>query len=85
MKNIPQYRLSKSESLFVREPLTRFKNLIFIFKVLFNFIKAFRKMHFIGPCVTVFGSARFGPETIHYKNAEKIGGEMAKLDRKSVV
>ena len=36
-------------------------------------------MHFIGPCVTVFGSARFGPETIHYKNAEKIGGEMAKL------
>lgn len=79
MKNIPQYRLSKSESLFVREPMTRLKNLIFTFKVQYNFIKAFRKMHFIGPCVTVFGSARFGPETIHYKNAEKIGAEMAKL------
>ena len=63
----------------MEEPLTRLKNLIFTIKVLYNFIKAFRKMHFIGPCVTVFGSARFGPETAHYKNTEKIGAEMAKL------
>lgn len=79
MKNSPRYRLSKSESLFVTEPLTRIKNLLFTFKVQYNFIKAFRRMHFIGPCVTVFGSARFGPETAHYQNAEKIGAEMAKL------
>jgi hypothetical protein len=79
MKKTPQYRLSKSESLFIEEPLTRLKNLLFTFKVQYNFIKAFRKMHFIGPCVTIFGSARFGPETAHYKSAEKIGTEMAKL------
>lgn len=79
MKNSPRYRLSKSESLFITEPLTRIKNLLFTFKVQYNFIKAFRRMHFIGPCVTVFGSARFGPETAHYQNAEKIGAEMAKL------
>ena len=79
MKKTPQYRLSKSESLFIEEPLTRLKNLLFTFKVQYNFIKAFRKMHFIGPCVTIFGSARFGPETAHYKSAEKIGAEMAKL------
>ncbi|MFV8369379.1 TIGR00730 family Rossman fold protein [Flavobacterium sp. LB2R40] len=36
-------------------------------------------MHAIGPCVTIFGSARFGPETAHYKSAEKIGSEIAKL------
>lgn len=79
MKNNRHFRLSKSESSFVSEPLTRLKNLIFTFKVQYHFIKAFRKMHFIGPCVTVFGSARFGPETTHYKNAEKIGAEMADL------
>lgn len=80
MKKFTQhYRLSKSESLFVREPLSRFKNLVFLFKVLYNFIKAFRKMHFIGPCVTVFGSARFGPETNHYQDAVKIGSKLAKL------
>lgn len=79
MKNNQHYRLSNSESLFVREPLTRLKNLIFTFKVQYHFIRAFRKMHFIGPCVTIFGSARFGPETTHYKNAEKIGAAMAQL------
>lgn len=79
MKKAPQYRLSKSESLFVQGLLSRFRDFVFIFKVQFNFIKAFSKMHHIGPCVTVFGSARFGPETNHYKNAEKIGAAMAKL------
>lgn len=79
MENKPKYRLSKSESLFVREPLSRFKNLVFLFKVLYNFINAFRKMHFIGPCVTVFGSARFGPTTNHYQDAVKIGAKLAKL------
>ena len=48
-------------------------------KVLFNFIKAFHKMHFIGPCLIIFGSARFNPKTAHYKNAERIGAEIAKL------
>ena len=79
MENQPKFRLSKSESTFIRKPLSRFKNLLFTFKVQYNFIKAFRKMHFIGPCVTVFGSARFGPETNHYQDAERIGRELAKL------
>ena len=79
MKKQIQYRLSKDESLFVQGPLSRIKELIFTFKVQYNFIKAFRKLHFIGPCVTVFGSARFGSESKHYKNAEKIGAQLAQL------
>ncbi len=79
MENHPQFRLSKSESLFVRGPLTRLKNLSFVFKVFYHFIRAFQKMHFIGPCVTIFGSARFGPETNHYKSAEKIGAGISNL------
>lgn len=79
MKKIQKQLLSKSESLFVRGPLSWYKNLIFSFKVQFAFIKAFHKMHHVGPCVTVFGSARFGPETNHYQNAEKIGAALAKL------
>lgn len=79
MKKPIQYRLSKDESLFVQGPLSRIKELIFTFKVQYNFIIAFRKLHFIGPCVTVFGSARFGSESKHYQNAEKIGAQLAKL------
>lgn len=78
METEKKIMLSKDESLFVRGSLSRFKELSFAFKVFFNFIKAFRKMHFIGPCVTVFGSARFTQDSIHYKNAEKIGAALAK-------
>ena len=79
MKKTPHYRLSKSESLFVQGPLSRFKELVFMFKVLYTFIRAFQKMYSIGPCVTIFGSARFGPEMDHYKDAERIGAAIAKL------
>ena len=74
-----KYKLTKDESLFVRGPLSRFKELLFSFKVQFNFIKAFRKMHFVGPCVTVFGSARFTKDSPHYKNAVNIGAALSKL------
>lgn len=79
MNKAPKYTLSKEESRFFQGPLSRFRELVFVFKVFFSFIRAFRKMHFIGPCVTVFGSARFGPEMDHYHDAEKIGAAMAKL------
>lgn len=74
-----KYHLQKGESRFLQEPRSRFMELIFTFKVQYYFIRAFRKMHFIGPCVTIFGSARFTPTSTHYKNAEKIGAELAKL------
>ncbi len=79
MQDPIKYHLKKSESPFLQGPLSRFKELIFTFKVQYNFIKGFRKMHFIGPCVTVFGSARFTPESKHYQNAERIGAELSKL------
>lgn len=72
-------KLVTSESQFIRGPLSRIRELSFAFKVFINFIKAFRIMHFVGPCVTVFGSARFNYESQHYQNAEKIGAELSKM------
>jgi len=80
MKKVSKkYRLITDESLFVRGPLSRLHELFFSFKVQFHFIKAFRKMHFVGPCITVFGSARFKNDSPHYKNAVKIGEALAEL------
>ena len=79
MNTDKKIKLSKDESLFIRGPLSRFKELSFAFKVFFYFIKAFRKMHFIGPCVTVFGSARFTKNSDHYISAEKIGAALANM------
>lgn len=41
-------------------------------------IKGFRSLHFVGPCVTVFGSARFEEDHRHYQMAREVGGELAR-------
>ncbi len=43
-----------------------------IFKVMSEFVMGFEKMGKIGPCVTLFGSARTSPENKYYKLAEEI-------------
>ena len=40
-------------------PKSRGYELTFAFKVFWQFLKGFRALHFMGPCITVFGSARF--------------------------
>ncbi len=79
MENNSNNRLQSEEAIFLKGPLSRFKELFFAFRVMFSFIKAFRKMHFIGSCVTVFGSARFGTDNPYYQQAEKVGAALANL------
>ena len=71
--------IEKSEIKFLEGPQHRFKEFIFSVKVMFEFIKGFRKLHFVGPCVTVFGSARFKEDHPYYKITEQLSGEIAKL------
>lgn len=44
-----------------------------IFKIMSEFVNGFEKMSRIGPCVTIFGSARTEPENKYYKLATRIG------------
>jgi hypothetical protein len=43
-----------------------------IFKIMAEFVEGFEKMAKIGPCVSIFGSARTKPNTPYYELAEKI-------------
>lgn len=43
-----------------------------IFKIMGEFVNGFEKMSSIGPCVSIFGSARTRPEDPYYKLAVKI-------------
>lgn len=43
-----------------------------IFKVMSEFVEGFEKLAKIGPCVTIFGSARIKPNHPYYKTAEEI-------------
>jgi len=43
-----------------------------IFKIMSEFVEGFEKMSKIGPCVSIFGSARTKPDNMYYKMAEEI-------------
>lgn len=71
--------MSKSEIVFLDGPQSRWKEFVFTLKIVREFIRAFRKLHFLGPCITVFGSARFKEGHPYYQLTRKVGAEFAKL------
>lgn len=67
-----------SENAFLAGPRSRWKEFLFSLEVLFQFIKGFRNLHFVGPCITIFGSARFGPEDVYYQTTEELATRLGK-------
>lgn len=73
--NLPPIR----EINYLEGPQSRFKEFLFTIKVAAQFIKGFRVLHFVGPCITIFGSARFKEDHEHYQAARRIGAHIAQL------
>ena len=70
---------SPKETSFLDGPHSRIKEFTFLVDVMGQFIRGFRKLHFVGPCITVFGSARFKEGHEYYEMARQIGSEMVLL------
>ncbi|HRG52910.1 MAG TPA: TIGR00730 family Rossman fold protein [Bacteroidia bacterium] len=49
-----------------------------IFKIMSEFVEGFEKMSRIGPCVSIFGSARTKPSNPYYQLAEEIAFKLTK-------
>eukprot|EP01031_Cornospumella_fuschlensis_P017555 gene17555-21473_t len=47
-----------------------------IFKIMGEFVSGFEKMARIGPCVSIFGSARTKPDNPYFKLAEEIAHKL---------
>ncbi len=60
-------------------PKDRQSELRFIFQIGWQFMKGLRTLHFVGPCVTVFGSARFREGHVYYEKARQIGRAIHEL------
>ena len=73
------HKQTQEERYFLEGPRSRLKELNFIAKVAREFFRGYRKLHFIGPCVTVFGSARFKEGHPHYELAREVGKAIIKL------
>ncbi len=69
----------RADEIFLEGPRSRFEEFITLFKVLLDFLRGFRVLHFVGPCVTVFGSARVKIDSPYYDLARKMGAGIARL------
>jgi uncharacterized protein (TIGR00730 family) len=50
-----------------------------VLRIAAELIRGFRTLHFVGPCVTVFGSARFPEDHPYYLLAREVGGRLARM------
>jgi uncharacterized protein (TIGR00730 family) len=66
------------DSYYLEGSKSRISEFAFLLKVMWEFFQGFRTLHFIGPCVTVFGSARFREEHPYYKLAQAVGKALVK-------
>ena len=71
--SLPEHRLLKG-------PDVRRSETMRVIRIALEFIKGFRALHFVGPCVTVFGSARFNDGSEFYKLARTMGKKIAEAD-----
>ena len=69
--------IPSKEHVFLEGPKTRSYELTFAWRVFCQFVKGFRTLHFVGPCITVFGSARFKEDHPYYMSAREFGKRIA--------
>ncbi|WP_153795994.1 TIGR00730 family Rossman fold protein [Foetidibacter luteolus] len=78
-QSIPTRIIPAKTDVYLEGPKPRMFELKFVWRVFWQFIKGFRTLHFAGPCITVFGSARFKPGHVYYEAAVEFGKRIADM------
>ncbi|MBC7980530.1 MAG: TIGR00730 family Rossman fold protein [Armatimonadetes bacterium] len=73
------FELETEEGSWLSGPRSRINDLVSLLRVGLDFIRAYRILHFVGPCITVFGSARTRPGSKYYELAREMGAACAEL------
>lgn len=69
------------DQVLLQGPHSRARELLLLVRAVGDFLRGFRVLHFVGPCVTVFGSARFGPDHPYYALGREVGHRLAEIGR----
>lgn len=72
-------QMSNPDRLLLSGPRLRRRELGTLFRVTKEMLSGFRHLHFVGPCVTVFGSARVREGDPEYVLARQVGAAMSQL------
>jgi hypothetical protein len=70
---------SLDERVFLEGPKPRSWELRRVLRIAREFVVGFRTLHFVGPCVSVFGSARFAEAHPYYVLARQMGARLSQL------
>ncbi|HTI36045.1 MAG TPA: TIGR00730 family Rossman fold protein [Vicinamibacterales bacterium] len=77
---IDDARVGRSEDqVLLQGPHSRTHELLLLVHAAGDFLRGFRALHFVGPCVTVFGSARFDSKHPYYDLGRVVGRRLAEL------
>ena len=79
--NAPKHETGPAfqERVFLEGPHERRLELRMLMRIVYEFLNGFRKLHFSGPCVTVFGSSRFTEAHPVYAQGRQIGAALSQL------
>jgi uncharacterized protein (TIGR00730 family) len=75
----PDRVIPARESVYLDGPKPRVNEFLYTIDICMQFIRGFRTLHFVGPCITVFGSARFKEDHPYYAVAREFGKRIAEL------
>jgi uncharacterized protein (TIGR00730 family) len=70
---------SEPDRVLLEGPHSRLREILLLLRAGRDFIRGFRVLHFAGPCVTVFGSARFDEQHRYYAMAREVGAGLARI------
>ncbi len=70
---------SRIDLSFLSGPRSRWKEFTTLLKIAQQFFYGFRKLHYVGPCVTFFGSARFKEDHEYYDITRAIARRVGRV------
>ena len=79
MPTEPKVKPAPQDRVLLEGPHSRRREFYLLLRVVRDFIRGFRAFHFVGPCITVFGSARFGDTHPYYELAREVGRRVSRL------
>ena len=79
MANNPPRQSGWQDRSLLEGPQTRRRDLSLVLRSVSDFVSGFRALSFVGPCVTVFGSARFGEGHPYYELGRQVGSALSHL------
>lgn len=79
IKDEEQFNTAFEDRLLLSGPNPRSRDFRLLMGVVNDFLTGFRTLHFVGPCVTVFGSARYKEDHPYYKLAREVGAAIAQM------